>query len=66
MSIERPSQATSDKLQATDSSYELQDTSQLICKILELPSYKIQATSYSFFGPTYFPVLHFQPGLSRD
>ena len=34
---------TSDKLQATDSSYELQDTSQLICKILEL----LQGTVFS-------------------
>ena len=71
MSIERSSQAASYKRQATssDSSYELQDTSQHICKILELPSYKLQdtsdklqATSYSFFGPTGFPVWHFQPG----
>ena len=45
MSIERPAQATSYKLQATDSSYKLQDTSQPICKTFELPSYKLQATS---------------------
>ena len=49
MSIERPDQATVQatryKRQATDSSYKLQDTSQPICKILKLPSYKIQATS---------------------
>ena len=47
MSIERPAQATSYKLQATDSSYKLQDTSQPICKTLELPSYKRQATDFS-------------------
>ena len=62
MSIERPAQGTSDKLQATDSSYKLQDTSQPICKILKLPSCMIQATSYRFFGLTSFPVWHFQPG----
>ena len=50
---------------ATWPSYKLQDTSQPICKILKLSSYKLQATS-RFFRPIGFPVWHFQPGLPSD
>ena len=55
MSIERPSPATSDKLQDTDSSYKLQDTSQPICKILyQATSDKLQIfQTYRFSGLTF-------------
>ena len=50
------------KCQSSDL-HKLQDSSQHICKILKLPRYKLQATSYRFFRPTGFPVWHFQPGF---
>ena len=49
MSIERPSQAT-------NSSYKLQDTSQHICEILKLPSYKLQIFRTDRFSGLTFPT----------
>ena len=49
MSIERPAQAT-------NSSYKLQDTSQPICKILKLPSYKLQIFRTDRFSGLTFPT----------
>ena len=49
MSIKRPAQAT-------NSRYKLQDTSQPICNILKLPSYKLQISRTDRFSGLTFPT----------